>query len=152
VRPGERSQLIERYVAGRAAVLDALARVPQEALDRAPAGEWSARMIVHHLADAELFRSVRLRRILAEESPRSEAFEEPEYARRLRYDRPVEASLALFESCVRSNAELFRLLSQKDWRRTGRHSEFGDYTVEYLLQRSAAHPHEHAAQIARLVG
>jgi hypothetical protein len=101
VRPGERSQLIERYVAGRAAVLDALARVPQEALDRAPAGEWSARMI---------------------------------------------------ESCVRSNAELFRLLSQKDWRRTGRHSEFGDYTVEYLLQRSAAHPHEHAAQIARLVG
>jgi len=39
-------------------------------VDARPAlGKWSAREIVHHLADSEMTSAIRLRRLIAEERP-----------------------------------------------------------------------------------
>jgi hypothetical protein len=50
----ERSERLDRYRTGYAAVADELDGISDEELDRpAPDGGWSAREVVHHLADSE---------------------------------------------------------------------------------------------------
>ncbi|HET9614856.1 MAG TPA: DinB family protein [Candidatus Limnocylindrales bacterium] len=149
--PSERSELIERYRAGFAAVDDALAGITDAELDRRPPGEgeWTAREIVHHLADSESMAYIRLRRVLAEDDPLIQGYDEPEWARRLDYDRPIEPSIAVARAVRASSAQLLASLDDAEWSRTGTHSESGSYGVERWLQIYAGHPADHAAQIRR---
>jgi hypothetical protein len=143
-----RAALLDRYREGPAAVRAALADADPSTLDAAPAaGEWSARQVVHHLADSETMSTIRLRRLLAEDEPLVAAYDENEWAHRLHYDRPLERSLALFDAVRASNAELLASLGEDEWARTGTHSEDGAYGVERWLEIYAEHGHDHAAQI-----
>lgn len=147
----ERRALVARYQAGYAEVLEALRGLEPEALDWRPApGEWSVREIVHHLADSETISGVRLRRLLVEEAPAIQAYDEALYARRLRYaERPIEPALRALEAARATTAQLLEGMTEADWRRAGTHSELGPYSVERWLEASAGHAHEHAAQIRR---
>lgn len=149
--PNERAELIERYRAGAAAVAGAVAGITEAELDRRPAGEgeWTAREVIHHLADSETMAYIRLRRLIAEDDPTIAGYDEPEWARRLHYDRPVETSLAVLPAVRAASLELLESLTEDEWRRTGTHSESGPYSVEGWLAIYAAHPTEHAEQIRR---
>ena len=62
----ERKKLIDQYRAGYAAVSEALLKITPEELEFTPGpGKWSARDIIHHLADSEMTAAVRLRFLLA---------------------------------------------------------------------------------------
>jgi hypothetical protein len=147
----DRAELIERYRAGAAAVADAVAGITDEELDRRPAGdgEWTAREVIHHLADSESMASIRLRRLIAEDEPLIQGYDEPEWARRLHYERPIEAPLAVLSAVRAASLLLLESLTEEEWSRTGRHSESGPYSVERWLEIYAAHPAEHADQIRR---
>jgi DinB superfamily len=143
-----RRSLIAQYRAGYDAVVDALAGADDAALDRRPGpGTWSAREIVHHLADSEMTSAIRLRRLLAEQAPEIHGYDQEEFARRLHYDRPHETSLELFRYARLTTAELLDRLQPADWLREGSHSESGRYTVETWLRIYAEHAHKHARQI-----
>ena len=144
-----RRKLTEQYRAGVAAVDRALEGISEQELDRAPDGEWSPRMVVHHLADSETNSYLRLRMLLAEPDPRIQGYDEAEFARTLRYDRPIDRSLAVFRAVRDSTSELLDLLADDDWVRVGTHSEFGAYSVESWLEIYADHAMEHAEQISR---
>jgi hypothetical protein len=145
----ERTGLIARYKAGYAEVLAALAGIAPAELDFQPApGEWSAREVVHHLADSETIAGIRLRRLLIEEHPAIAGYDEAAYARRLAYQtRPMEPALRAFEAARATTAQLLDAMSEADWRRAGRHSESGPYSTEDWLRIYAAHAHGHAEQI-----
>jgi len=65
-----RQQLLRRYEDASRAVVVAIDHVSGEHLDLRPAkGGWSPREIVHHLANAQMVESLRLRRMLAENTP-----------------------------------------------------------------------------------
>ena len=65
-----RTELIEHYRTGTADLTDALAGITAEELDRPQAdGEWTARQVVHHLADGEAMSFTRLRRLVADDQP-----------------------------------------------------------------------------------
>ena len=146
----ERRELIERYRDGHHAVVVALAGLSEADLDRQPGPEdWSPRQIVHHLADSEMTSAIRLRRLLAEDHPTIAGYDEGEFARRLHYDRPIEASLEVLAAARRASAEILDRLGEAEWTREGTHSESGRYTVEDWLRIYAAHAHDHAAQISR---
>ena len=83
--------MIERYRTGTADVEEALAGITDEELDRQPAEPdgWTARQVAHHLADSEAMAYIRLRRLIAEDDPVIAGYDEPEWARRLHYDRPI---------------------------------------------------------------
>ena len=148
-----RTQLIQRYRAGYAEVRDALLGAADSDLDvRPPGGGWTAREVVHHLADSETTSYIRLRRLLAEDCPVIQGYDEAEFARRLRYDRPIDTSLEVFRTVRESSAELLAYLTESDWKRGGTHSESGEYTVEGWLELYAAHAFEHADQIRRARG
>jgi hypothetical protein len=132
-------------------VLEALEGVTAAELDRRPASDaWSAREIVHHLADSEMTSAVRLRRLLTEDRPHIPGYDEPEYARRFRYaDRPIENALAALAAARATSAEILDRLTESDWTREGEHSEAGAYGVERWLEIYAGHAHDHADQIRR---
>jgi DinB superfamily len=144
----ERKKLIGQYRDGYAAVAEALLRITPEELDaRAAPNRWTAREIVHHLADSEMTSAIRLRRLLAEDKPQIQGYDQEEFARRLHYERPHEASLEAFRYARATTAELLECLQPADWLREGTHSESGRYTVETWLQIYAEHAHKHARQI-----
>ncbi|MBA2632318.1 MAG: DinB family protein [Chloroflexi bacterium] len=144
----ERSELLDRYRSGYAAVEEALAEITDEDLDRAgPDGGWSARQVAHHLADSEATAYVRLRRLIAEDEPMIVGYDEPEYARRLHYDRPIDSSLAVLRAVRTASLELLESLTPAEWERGGTHSESGPYSVDDWLRIYASHSHDHAEQI-----
>ena len=148
--PTTRRALIDRYAAGPAEVDAALAGLTDADLDTRPAdGSWSPREIAHHLADSELTSAIRLRRLLAEDAPAIDGYDEEEFARRLHYDRPIATSLAAFAAARASCLTLLERLAPDDWTRAGTHSQSGPYAVDDWLRIYAAHAHDHADQIRR---
>ncbi len=146
-----RKQLIERYKDGYRAVAAALEKITGRELDARPSpGKWSPREIVHHLADSEMTSAIRLRRLLAEDHPTIVAYDQEEYARRLHYDRPIEASLETFKAARLSTADILERMSETEWAREGTHTETGRYTAEGWLEMYAKHAHDHADQIRRV--
>ena len=145
-----RTRCIDQYKDGYRAVADALAGATDAELDAHPApGKWSAREIVHHLADSEMTSAIRLRLLLATERPTIAGYDENEFARRLHYDRPIEASLAALEAARRSTAEILDRMAESDWVREGTHTDSGRYTMDTWLEIYAVHAHNHADQIRR---
>ena len=143
-----RRTLVASYKAGYDTVADALAGITERELDARPApGKWSAREIVHHLADSEMTAAVRLRLLLAEASPAIRGYDQDEFARRLRYDRPIAASLAALQAARATTGELLDRMSEADWGRAGTHSEIGPYPATRWLEIYAVHAHQHAEQI-----
>ena len=144
----ERDQLIAQDADGYRVVAEALNKITPEELDAKPApNKWSAREIVHHLADSETTAAVRLRRLIAEDRPSIQGYDQEEFARRLHYDRPYEASLELFRAVRASTAELMGCFTESEWLREGTHNEVGRYGVDTWLRIYAQHAHRHAEQI-----
>jgi hypothetical protein len=145
-----RKELVNQYKDGYRVVTEALEKISDRELDARPApGKWSAREIVHHLADSEMTSAIRLRRLIAEERPAISGYDEEEFARRLHYDRPIESSLEAIHAARRSTADLLDRLTEAEWKREGTHTESGRYTVENWLEIYARHAHNHAEQIRR---
>lgn len=145
----ERDALIEVYRNGHGAILGLLSGVDAAQMDRRIGAEWCGREIVHHLADTELFRSVRLRQLLSQDQPVIQALDEVRLVERTYYTRPAGLSLAVFDAAARSNLELLASLVPADWARAGTHTEFGPFTMGMWLQRAADHLTEHAQQLAK---
>ncbi|HYH92576.1 MAG TPA: DinB family protein, partial [Candidatus Saccharimonadales bacterium] len=139
-----RQTLLDRFATGFAEVADALDGADDESLDRhGPAG-WSARMVVHHLADSESMAFIRLRRLIAEDEPFLPDYDEDEWSRRLHYDRPIETSLEVLQAVRGSSEQLLRALTPTEWARAGTHGESGPYSVDRWLEIYARHSPDHA--------
>jgi hypothetical protein len=145
-----RQALIDQYRDGYNEVTAALEGATDADLDRRPApGKWTAREIVHHLADSEMTSAIRLRRQIAEENPTIVGYDQEQFARALKYDRPIASSLAAFRAARDTTTEILERLTEAEWARTGTHSESGAYSELEWLEIYAAHAHGHAGQIRR---
>ena len=148
----ERSALIRRYREGHGAVMQALQGLREDELDRSASGEWTPRQIAHHLGDSEMMSAIRLRRLIAEDHPVIQGYNEGEFAQRLTSDRPIEPSLEAMRWARETTAQILDRLREEEWRRAGTHDESGPYSVETWLTIYAAHGHDHAEQIKRSRG
>ncbi|PYS25319.1 MAG: hypothetical protein DMF72_02000 [Acidobacteria bacterium] len=148
----DRQQLIATYKDGYNTVVAALEGFPQDSLTAHPiAGKWSAAEIVHHLADSETTSGLRLRRLLVEDHPLIQGYDQDAYAAALNYNRrDIAPSLEAFRAARATAAQLFEFMGDQDWHSEGTHSESGSYGAEDWLKIYAAHAHNHAAQIQRL--
>lgn len=148
----ERQSLIDQYRDGYNEVSRALENFPEESLTAHPiSGKWSAAEIVHHLGDSETTSGLRLRRLLVEDHPLIQGYDQDAYAKALNYNRrDIAPSLEAFRSARATTAQLFEFMSEDDWRKEGTHSESGSYSAEDWLKIYAAHAHNHATQIRRL--
>ena len=145
-----RDNLLARYKDGYRVVAEALQGVTDAELDARPApGKWTAREIVHHLADSEMTSVVRLRLLLAEDHAQIRPYDQDLFARTLHYDRPISTSMLAFEAARLANGELLDRLTEAQWSKEGTHPEHGRFGVDRWLEIYAEHAHKHAGQIER---
>jgi len=121
-------------------------------LRRRPApGEWAIIEVVGHLADTEERALARVRRILAEEDPELEPFDQEALAEERHYlELDLEEELARLDELRRQHLAELEALDGSGWARTGRHGEHGVMSVELYETHVAAEEVDHLAQIARL--
>ena len=149
----DRTKLIERYYTGINDLADALRGISDEELDRGQeGGEWTARQVVHHLADGEAMSYTRLCRLVADDPVVIQGYDEPGFADRLHYDRPIETSLAIVGAVRAGALSLMAKMTDADWAKTGTHSEHSEYSTEMWLRIYSEHVHDHADQIRRARG
>ena len=149
----ERDALVARYRSAADDFRDAIADVTEAELDETGIdGEGTVRAIAHHLADSELASAIRLRRLIAEDEPLIQGYDEAAYVRRLHVTaRPIASSVDAAAAARASSLTILETLTEDEWTRTGRHSESGDYSVEDWLRTYADHPHDHADQARRVL-
>src|SRR5437764_13126185 len=110
----ERQKLIDQYKAGYDEVSQNVAGFPADSLTAHPIPEkWSAAEIVHHLADSETTSALRLRRLLVEDHPVIQGYDQEAFAARLNYNnRDMAPALEAFRSARATTAQLFDLMSE----------------------------------------
>src|SRR2546425_1811006 len=112
----DRQQMISTYKAGYEKVLQSLKDFPEQSLTAHPiAGKWSAAEIVHHLADSETTSALRLRRLLVEDKPIIQGYDEARFARRLHYnERPIAPSLEAFRAARATTLQVLERMTDED--------------------------------------
>jgi hypothetical protein len=148
----ERKELIEQYLKGYDEVVGTITGLSDDQLRAHPIpGKWSACEIVQHLADSESTSALRLRRLLAEEKPLIQGYDQEFYATRFRYnERDIAPALEALKAARATTGQILALMSEEDWQRMGEHSESGPYGTEDWLKIYAVHAHNHASQIRAL--
>jgi DinB family protein len=148
----QRQEMIARYRNGFEEVSKALDGFPAAVLGEHPfPGKWSAREIVQHLADSESLSMHRIRKLLTEDHPVIQGYDQAHYAVQLRYnERDIAPALDAFRAARATTMQILEAMSDEDWAREGWHTESGRYSAETWLTIYAAHAHEHARQIRRL--
>jgi hypothetical protein len=146
------SDLLARFAAGPALVEEAMSHAADVMSLTGPEG-WSIHDVLVHLADAEIFRAVRIRLILATEGVTLPVFDQDEWRERLAYsDRDPGIAFSAYAAMVGSSADLLAASGERTWGQAGHHPEEGPITVAELVRRGANHAEEHADQIRQLSG
>jgi hypothetical protein len=142
-------ELLERLRRGAEMVAVSITGAAGSELDYVPEpAKWSIRQIVAHLADSEMVAGMRLRRIIAEDNPKIEAYDQNAWAANLDYTRrKTSPALETFRRTRAENYELLKDLAPPVFDREGMHSERGPMSLKLLLQLIAEHAENHAAQI-----
>lgn len=146
------STIAANFERATAEFLAASSDVAPATLDLHHPDGWSARQVIHHVADSEAQSYARLRRLLAEPDPVIQGYDEAAWASapELGYtELPIENSLAVFAAVRASSLDIIRRLSPGDLGRSGVHSESGPYSVSRWLEVYSGHPAEHADQLRR---
>ena len=124
---------------------------PKQLAARPAEGKWSIRELVTHLADTEIVYGFRYRKILAEETPELVTFDQELWAGNLNYrERDFNSVLDLFKAIRGNNLDLAKRKSAKDWKRAGKHPEYGPLSLEQLIVHAAFHDTNHLEQIQRI--
>ena len=127
-----------------------LTALPESVLTYHPApGEWCAKEIVGHLTEAERCGFAgRIRIILAEETPKLQAWDQATVARE-RHDcaQDVKALLGELEELREDSVALVTGLRRDDLARAGEHPKVGRLSVGELLQEWVHHDRNHLRQI-----
>ncbi len=146
---GDRLTVLEHVRATGRDLVSLVSGVSDEHLARRPAeGEWSARDVIGHLADAELVYAIRLRLIVAQDRPRLTWYDEEAWVERFGpLDEDARVSLARWRGLRDANGRLLESLAEEEWLRGGIHDTDGMLTVEAIAKRMVAHDRTHLDQI-----
>jgi hypothetical protein len=141
---------VNSYAQATAEFLNVANELTESQLDASHSGGWSARQVIHHVADSEAQSYARLRRLIAEPGTQIQGYDEASWGENetLGYkDLPIAHSLDVFEAVRASSLEIIKRLKPTQLDLSGTHSESGEYTIKTWLETYISHPLEHAAQI-----
>jgi len=139
------SDLIERYARGGGLLkYAAQGMTPEHQATRIGPGQWSPAEVVAHLLDSDLVLADRLKRLIAEENPVLQAFDEQAWLTRLdSQSMPVDEAVALFSANRQWMTRILERCTESDFARTGMHSETGRQTLASVLAKTVSHLDHH---------
>lgn len=142
----------QRYKEATEQFLEVVSQLSDSQLDASSNGSWSARQVIHHVADSEAQSYARLRRLIAEPGTQIQGYDEAGWGENqtLGYtELPIDQSLEVFKAVRASTLEIIKRLKPAQLDNSGTHSESGEYTIKTWLETYINHPLEHATQIRR---
>jgi len=138
--------------------------VSQAWLEEAKVGSWPIRVLVGHLADAELFLALRCRRIIAEDKPTLNLWDEHAFIDGGLYGctegsnltPPMGGDLAMIHTTRSWLVAMLMQLTQDQWNRQGIHPTTGPISVREIANQNCWHLERHAhflnAKIEKMLG
>jgi len=155
--PKETTQAMRAQAIQEIAALPAAVRAATQGLNDAKLdtpyrdGGWTARQVVHHVADSHLNAYVRCRLALTEMEPTIKPYEESAWAKLEDAARsPIDVSLRLLEPLHERWVTLLRSVKAEEFARTFRHPDHGVKTLDWMLFLYAWHGKHHTAHITEL--
>lgn len=139
-------------------------QVSQAWLESAGVGIWPIRVLIGHLADAEMVMAHRIRRILSEDNPALTLWDEHAFIDAGLYGciegvnlvPPMGADLAVIHTTRAWLCALLMQLDDSQWARRGMHPEKGPVSVREIANGNCWHLEHHAwflnAKIEKLLG
>ena len=152
VTPDKRKTWIAQITALPTDLHAALASLPAGGLDRPYRdGGWTARQVVHHLADSHLNAYVRIRLALTEDNPLIKTYEESAWAKLpdAQHADP-SLSLSILDGLHKRFGILLESLQPDQFQRTAQHPEWGEINIDWILQMYAWHCRHHVAHIKQI--
>ncbi|MBL9032793.1 MAG: DinB family protein [Phycisphaerae bacterium] len=141
------------------------AEADQAFLPDAGVGRWSVRILIGHLADAELAFTHRMRRAVAEQNPVLALWDEDAFIDAGLYGSPAAGGggqyplggfVAVIHTLRRWTAEWLQTLMPDQWERQAMHPERGPESVRSIAARTTWHLEHHArylnAKVCRILG
>jgi hypothetical protein len=111
-------------------------------------GEWTPAEILGHVCDGARVWGGRMRRVVREEQPELEAFDEGMALRVAGYRwKRLEPLLAEFRIVSNDTLAFLRGLSAGDWMRVGQHPALGRISLGDLARIEMEHERDHAQQL-----
>lgn len=148
----QRSKFIGEIEHTPAAIRAAVQGLSPEQLDTPYRdGGWNVRQVVHHVPESHMNAYIRFKLALTEDEPTIKPYAEDRWARLADVKTtPVEISLALLENLHVRWVVLLRSLREEEWKRTFKHPELGQVSLEKNLAMYAWHGKHHTAHITEL--
>ena len=144
-------QALENFQQHTTDFLDALALFPERSRTIAPAGEWSAAYIVHHISDGGTHFAGRFLLTLGADNPPLTLFNEEWYPEVLHYEkRTVNKSLAAIVGIRTMIFETLSLIDDEKWARTMQREDGSLATLADLVVQGDGHLTGHIDQLRKL--
>ncbi len=146
----QRQALVEGIAAAPANMRAAVVKLSEIQLDTPyrPDG-WTARQVVHHVADSHLNAYTRFRLALTEDEPTIKPYDEAAWAELSdAKTAPVEVSLVLLAKIHERWEMLMRTLAPATFARTFKHPDLGAMSLDVQLQLYDWHGRHHIAHIS----
>lgn len=146
----EKIQTIRQFPAKLRALVDGLSA--EDLTTRFLPDEWTVAQIVHHCADSHMNSIIRLKLILTEDIPPLKGYYEKQWAMLIDgIQANLEPSLHILEGLHARWVQVWESLTEAQWQRTGIHSEFGEITLDQLLDIYDDHCRTHIEQIEKVL-
>ena len=112
---------------------------------------WTVRQVVHHVPESHMNSYIRFKLALTEEEPTIRPYLEDRWAKLPdATTAPVELSLILLEFLHKRWMLVLRAMKPEEWKRTFRHPEIGQMTLEKALALYSWHGRHHVAHVTSL--
>jgi hypothetical protein len=142
--------------ATRRAAIEAIAALPAEltaALAAAQVdkpyreGGWTARQVVHHVADSHMNAFVRFRLALTEDRPTIKPYNEVEWAKLADSKLDPHLSLQILDGLHQRWHAMLLAMRDADFTREAIHPDHGPRTIDWFLQLYAWHGRHHVGHV-----
>jgi uncharacterized damage-inducible protein DinB len=140
----------------RKAAIAAIANLPAELKAVMPAasldqpyreGGWTARQVVHHVADSHMNAFIRFRLTLTEDKPTIKPYKEAEWAKLADAQADPAVSIQILDGLHHRWRRMLEAMHDADFTRSAMHPDQGPVTLDWFLQLYAWHGRHHVGHI-----
>lgn len=133
--------LIDRYALGPELLAYAAQGLTDEQARARPGpGDWSIAELVAHMVDSDSVGIERMKRVIAEDNPTLQAYNQDAWIDRLdAQSMPIDAGVALFAANRAWMNRILRKCTEADFARSGLHTEDGPKSLAKLLAGYVGH-------------
>ena len=110
-------------------------------------GGWTARQVVHHVADSHMNAFIRFRLALTEDNPTIKPYKENEWAKLADMKLDPALSVQILDGLHQRWHAMLASMSDGDWSRPLVHPDHGPRSLDWLLQLYAWHGRHHIGHI-----